>query len=154
MFSNTIKRLCLALLLSSSAQVISTQALANNDEGFKPVNLDELIQTSKPTYQGTVEILQFRKIKWQAEMAVMPDTMKTDYLMETLSMMGVKPLPKVTQGMLVQSESGKIQRVYVEDTVAEDMRAMLKVGQKVLLYGYHAFNSKHGPGILVSGYDL
>lgn len=142
------------ILLSTVLLLAGLGVHANSDQGFRQVDLDELIRDAKPAHQGTVEILRFHKIKLLVEMASLPQAIKTQYLLETMTLMGVKPLPKVTQGMFIRAASGKTQRVYVIDTVAARITTALKPGQKVLLYGYHAFNSKHGPGILVSGYDL
>lgn len=123
---------------------------------FVPSDLDRLIEDSKPVRGVAVQMLTPPKqVQFEASIAALPETRKTHYLLEVLGVMGVKPLPEVTQGIDVVSPQKRPLNLYVEKTAAERIGRELQAGDKVTLFGYHVYDSKkHGPGILVSGFEV
>ena len=74
--------------------------------------------------------------------------------MDVLNNWHVDPMPEITQGMAVLSPQGHALNVYMEKSVADRAAQTLVPENKVTLYGYHAYNSKYGPGILVSDFEI
>ena len=125
-----------------------------DDDGFKQIQLNDFVNTSIPNKKKTVEIVVFQKMKFKAVIGKLPYIKKTTYLQHVLAGMHVNPVPTVTQGIQVRLNDTRQFPLYIVDDVAARMLQDITVDQEVLLFGYHIFNSDHGPGILVSGYDL
>lgn len=125
------------------------------EPAFAQADLDRMIENSEPVQGASVQMVSPpRPIQFEAAIANPPKPRKTHYLLEVLGVMGVNPVPEVTQGMDVLSLKNKPLNIYMEKTVAERAAKALKGGGKVTLFGYHVYNSKkHGPGILVSGFE-
>lgn len=125
------------------------------ESAFAQADLDRMIENSEPVQGAAVQMLSPpRPIRFEAAVANPPKPRKTHYLLEVLEVMGVNPVPEVSQGMDVLSPENKPLNVYMEKTVAEHADKALKGGDKVTLFGYHVYNSqKHGPGILISGFE-
>jgi len=153
--NNIHKRLGLmSILLAmfwSSAAVAQTGA----EPAFAQADLDRMLENSQPVQGAAVQMLSPpRLIQFEAAIANPPKPRKTHYLLEVLGVLGVNPVPEVTQGMDVLSLKSKPLNVYMEKMVAERAGKALKAGDKVTLFGYHVYNSqKHGPGILISGFE-
>jgi len=127
--------------------------MAEETPDFAPAELDVLIEHSRLPREGSVEMV-FKKIRLDAEIVHPPAPRRTQYLMDTLRNLGGDGMPQVTHGMDIASASGKTFNVYVEDGVAARAKAELKPGDRATLYGYHVYDSsRHGPGILVGGYE-
>ncbi len=124
---------------------------------FAQVNLDQLIEAADQLLGSQANVLLKlppHLVRFEATVAQSPKPRKAQYLLDSLEVMGVKPLPEVTDGMDVLSPNNKPLDVYLEKTVAERAGRELEAGDKVTLYGYHVYDSqKHGPGILVSGFE-
>jgi hypothetical protein len=123
------------------------------EPAFAQADLDRMIENSDPA--AKVQLLTPpRQVHFEAVIGRLPKPRKTQYLLDSLEVMGVNPLPEVTQGMDVLSLKNKPLNVYMEKTVAESASKELQTGDRVTLFGYHVFDSqKHGPGILVSGFE-
>lgn len=130
----------------------ATAGFASGDTGFKTRDLDRMIEHGDPVNKGTVELLQLPLIQIEALVAAPPKVRKTHYLMHVLEGWGLDPMPTVTHGLDIHSLKGRKLNVYIEDHVAERALAALSVDDRVTLYGYHVYNSKYGPGILVSDF--
>ncbi len=120
---------------------------------FKTVDLDNLIVSSVPNSAGTVEILPFLKIQFPASINQLPKPRKTSYLQEIFVNMNVNPIPIVKQGIELQSNQGKTINFYIEQSIADKITAEHKVGDKLQWFGYKVYNSKYGPGVLISGFE-
>lgn len=148
-----LKRRGSALLAAGMFLFVSLQPMAGEAPDFAPADLDGLIKHSTLPREGTVEIV-LQKISLDAEIVSPPAARRTQYLLDTLRNLGAEPVPAVSHGMEIKSAQGKTLNVYVEDTVAEKAKQELAPGRQVTLYGYHVYDSKkHGPGILVSGFE-
>jgi hypothetical protein len=132
--------------------VFTAHAEPSEPPPFDEANLDQMIEDSS-FGAGKVQIFPARKIRFEASIAVPPQPRKTHYLLEALQLMGVNPLPEVTQGMDIVSANERPLNVYMEKTAAERAGRELIAGDKVVLFGYHVYDSKkHGPGILVADF--
>jgi len=149
--------LCRRFLATSAMLLVSASPVsANTDSGEFPLrNLDELIAESEPERRlAAVELKMFDRISVVGEAGSLPRPRKTTYLMQILARWGVNPLPEVHQEMVVVAPSGNTARLYLEAGVAKNMvDSGVAVGDTLRLSGYHVYNSKHGPGVLVAGYE-
>lgn len=135
-----------------AALLVAAPSWGGEPAEFIPVSIEQLQEPSVALGEKDVEIV-LRKVSLDAEVAALPAPRRAQYLTGVLRDLGANPVPQVSQGMAIRSESGKALNVYLEDTVAERAAKELQRGDKVTLYGYHVYNSrKHGPGILVSGF--
>ncbi len=132
--------------------LMATTGFASGDPDFKTRDLDQMIEHGDPVNKGTVELLPLPLIQIEALVAAPPKVRKTHYLMHVLEGWGLAPMPTVTYGLDIHSLKGQKLNVYIEDHVAERALAALSVDDRVTLYGYHVYNSKYGPGILVSNF--
>ncbi len=154
--NNRVKSLALIGALLAMFWLSGAVAETSAEPAFAQADLDRMIETPASLVEGTdVQLLSPpRLIQFEAAIANPPKPRKTHYLLEALGMLGVNPVPEVTQGMDVLSLKSKPLNVYMEKTVAERAGKALKAGDKVTLFGYHVYNSqKHGPGILISGFE-
>ncbi len=154
--NNRIKSLGLISALLAMLWLPGAVAQTGAEPAFAQADLDRMLENSEPVQGAAVQMLSPpRLIQFEAAVASPPQPRKTHYLLEVLGVMGVNPVPEVTQGMDVLSLKNKPLNVYMEKTVAERADKELKGGDKVTLFGYHVYNSKkHGPGILVSGFEV
>lgn len=120
---------------------------------FEPTDLDRLIEQSAPT-QGQAEIFRPRAIRIEAEVVEPPGPRKSAYLLESLSLWGVDPLPEVHDGLRVRSTGGESTWLYLEAKAAEHAKNDLRTGETATFFGYHVYNTKYGPGILVSDFEV
>jgi hypothetical protein len=119
---------------------------------FTPVSVEQLLEPSVPLGRKDVEIV-LRKIRLDAKVAALPAPRRAHYLTGVLRDMGADPVPQVSHGMDIASPAGKTLNVYLEDSAAERAKQELRPGQSITLYGYHVYSSRHGPGILASGFE-
>lgn len=119
---------------------------------FKVKNLDEMIEDSIPENDRNVELLLFKKIQFQARVEALPKERKTMYLQDVMRSFAFDPMPIVTDGMDIFSLQNNRLNVYMEKTVSDRAIAKLSPNQEITLYGYHVYNSKHGPGILIADF--
>ena len=144
-------------VLASSAILLTFAGPGDADTGelnFPHRDLDELIEQSTPHQKGTVELKMLDRVSILAEVGSLPRPRKTMYLMEILATWGVNPLPEVHEELVVVSPTGQEARVYLETSVTRRIRdSGVAVGDTIRLSGYHIYNSKHGPGLLIAGYE-
>lgn len=135
-----------------AALLAAAPSRAGEPAEFTPVSIEQL-EPSVALGEKDVEIV-LRKVSLDAEVAALPAPRRAQYLTGVLRDMGANPAPSVSHGMVIRSPTGKTLNVYLEDSVAERAGKELKAGDKITLYGYHVYNAqKHGPGILVSGFE-
>lgn len=149
-----IREWCARALAQTLAVLLMTGAtFVQAEPEFASRDLDVMIDQAAPVHPGTVELLPMHRVQVIATVAALPAPRKTFYLMKALGMWGVTALPEVSNGIDIESPQGRRLNVYIEDNVARQATESLTVGERVTLYGYHVYDSKHGPGILVSGFD-
>ena len=126
--------------------------LRADEDTFALKDLDGLVENSAPQGVGTVELLPLPKIRFVATVVAPPIPRKSFYLLNVLQSWQVSPLPRVEHGIALRSPSGAVVNVYLEKAVAQRATRSLAAGSSVMMYGYLVYNSKHGPGILVSDF--
>lgn len=142
-----------ALYCAALALLMAVGPSAAEESGeFTRLSIEQLTPSVSLGDQD-VEIV-LRKIKLDAEVAAPPAPRRARYLTGVLSDMGANSVPSVSQGIDIKSPTGKTLNVYLEDAVAGRAAKELQAGDKAVFYGYYVYNSvKHGPGILVSGFE-
>lgn len=142
--------LLLAQLWLSSVSVAIAEEVV-----FVAADLDQMLESAASVGSAVQMQAPPQPVQFEAEVIHAVKERKTHYLLEVLAMMGVQPLPEVTQGLDVVSLRKRPLNLYVEKNTAELIGKELQAGDKVTLFGYHVYNSKkHGPGILVSGFEV
>ncbi len=141
------------LISSLLLTIVSTGRASGDSADFSPRDLDKMIEHGTPGQKGSVELLPLPLIQIEAQVAAPPKVRKTHYLMHVLEGWGLNRMPAVTHGLDIHSLKGHQLNVYMEDQTAKRALAALSVDDRVTLYGYHVYNSKYGPGILVSDFD-
>ena len=145
---------CPRVILGLTWFMLMLVSQAASGEEFLLHDLDELVVQSQPSRKGSVEILMLPRVSVVGEVGSPPRDRKTDYLMDILERFGVDPLPDVHEEMVFRSKGGREVRVYLEASVAQHIReADIVIGDALKLSGYHVYNSRHGPGILVADYE-
>ncbi len=103
--------------------------------------------------KGKVEITFFRKLYFDAEIVTLPEPRKSKYLQGLLREFGGETPPSVSELMDVRSINGTEYHLYVVDELLTQVKELLRKGDKVTFYSYHAYNSPYGPGLLVYAFD-
>jgi hypothetical protein len=89
------------------------------------------------------------RVRFFAKVLRAPEPVGTSYLMGVLKVVGVNPLPRVSEKIFLQADDGNIQGVYLTDDVAAKVRATAPVGQRATFFGLRAYDYSKGPAILV-----
>lgn len=116
-------------------------------------DLDRLAGQALPPDSTMVRLVKPRRVCAKAMIKTLPKPGKTQYLLDTLALQGVHPLPKVRHKMLILTPKGRQLMAYVEEAVAERMLRELKPGSGLTFTATYLWNSKHGPGLLITGFE-
>lgn len=118
-------------------------------QGRRVVELGTFVAETRPTKEGTREIIEPAAIQFSAAIKAVPEAIKVEYVYTALSMMQVNPLPKVGHRMFVEAADGNIIPVYVWDEAVDALAASGVTGQPVDLTGFHIYTYAKGPAIIV-----
>lgn len=133
--------LALALALSASAFAAA------------PETLDSLMAQRKASGDPTVVMHnEVRALRLAASVAGLPKPGKTAYMQSALAFKSINRPSPVGHKMWLRSASGQDVMAYVEDKVATAMLRSLKPGAAIEVDVLWLWNSRHGPGLLVTGY--
>lgn len=94
-----------------------------------------------------------KELRLSGVIDTLPAPGKTTYMTETLAMRGVRPGSAVNHKMWLRSARGERVMAYVADEVAERTKGGSRVGADITLITLHLWNSRHGPGLLVTGVE-
>jgi hypothetical protein len=119
---------------------------------YQTVSLDAFILAQQPPEEGKRFIVKPKGISFQAELMSSPESRKIEYAYTALMMINVNPLPSITHRMFIRSAAGKVISVYVTEEGAKQIQRQLKIGEKVIFSGYHIYNYRLGPAIVVEGF--
>lgn len=139
----TIVMLWLTLLLGSIAAAA----------GFQARDLDQMIKESTPI-KGQAEILRLLPVQFDARVETLPQLRKSEYLIKSLALWGVNPMPEVKEGFRVQTATGKSVLLYLDKSASEQAKKDFSLGQQGTFYGYHVYNTRFGPGVLISDFKM
>lgn len=125
---------------------------ANVVDSYQAVDLDTFITTQQPLKKGKRFIVKPKGTKIQAEVVAMPEEKQIKYAYTALMMMNVNPLPSIDHRMFIRSAAGKVISVYVEEKAVNKISNHLKVGEQAFFTGYHIYNYRLGPAIVIDGF--
>jgi hypothetical protein len=118
-----------------------------------PETLDTLLAQRMEPDNPTVAMLpEARALHLGARVAGLPKPGKTAYMNDALAMKSMRRPSAVTHKMWLRSPGGKQVMAYVEDTIASAMLRTLKPDAAVEVDVLWLWNSRHGPGLLVTAY--
>lgn len=118
-----------------------------------PETLDSLLaQRLEPGDHAVVMLAEARALRLAGSVASPPKPGKTAYMNDALALKSIRRPSAVTHKMWLRSPGGKEVMAYVEDKVATAMLRTLKPGAAVEVDALWLWNSRHGPGLLVTAY--
>lgn len=139
--------LLLAILLIAPASAIA--APTDTDE-----TLDSLMAKRLPADSTFVVMVEPHTLRLRGALEQLPAPGKTRYMTDTLAVQGIQPAPKVNHKMWLRSAGGERVMVYVADDVAERIKHEVKANADIEVTALHLWNSRHGPGLLVTSFEL
>lgn len=145
-FSPRKRYLSGAILLLASTLAIATPA----DTGE---TLDNLMAKRLPADNTFVAMVEARTLRLRGTLDQLPAPGKTIYMTDTLAARRIQPAPKVNHKMWLRSAGGARVMVYVADDVAERIRHEVKTGAEIDVTALYLWNSRHGPGLLVTAFE-
>lgn len=118
-----------------------------------PETLDSLLaQRMDPDNHTVVMLPEARALHLAGSVAGLPRPGKTAYMNDALALRSIRRPSAVTHKMWLRSPGGKEVMAYVEDRVAAAMLRTLKPGAAIEVDVLWLWNSRHGPGLLVTAY--
>ncbi len=117
------------------------------------LDFDFMLEHFRPTRKGDIEIAMFKKIQFEAEISDLPTQRKSTYLQKLLADFTADNPPSISMGMMAKSKKGKTWNLYILDELVPQANDLLRPGDKVTLYAYHAYTSDYGPGVVVHAFD-
>ena len=144
---------CAAVFFSASLLAQDNTELDAAREGYRTLDLDHMLQNFKPNKLGDVDITLFKKIQFKGELSQLPEPRLHGYMDKLLVQFGGPNPPKVTMGMVVISATGAQANLYIQDNLVQQANALLQVGDTVTFFTNHAYNSQHGPGLVVHAFE-
>ncbi|MEM7194797.1 MAG: hypothetical protein AAF402_07605 [Pseudomonadota bacterium] len=125
-----------------------------SDQPYKPINLAEFVANNRPHKEGTKSVVPPTNIRFIGKVMQIPQAREFKYVYRALAIMEVMPPPEITHQMFIADENENVISVYVEKSTAEIFIQHLKAGDAKEFTGYHLYNYKRGPAIVVDGiYD-
>ena len=152
----------LSFVLFISFGLFAGQSIAKDlpdvqiEQGYKKVDLESYIKTQRPSKKGGKSILPIKRVAFSATLMSKPKKGKFDYIYMALDMMHMRPMPVIKHQVFVAAKDGKVISVYLEEHFAKGLEkhivlGNIKVGQELHFKGYHSYNYKRGPAIVMEG---
>lgn len=131
----------------------------NADFTYRKVNLAQLILSSKPKNEKKKHqkfVLKPSGVVFDAVLMSEPKKSEFKYIRMALEMMGMIPAPQIDYQLFVRAEDETVISVYLENQFAENMQkqfrlGLLKIGDSLNFKGYHSYNYRLGPAMVMSG---
>jgi len=142
-----IKHLIILLIL-----LLANNVSAAVVDSYQAVDLDRFIAEQQPLQDGKRFIVKPHGVLIQAELMSMPEKKSIKYAYTALMMMNINPLPSIDHRMFIRSAAGKVIAVYVEEQGLQNINEQLKPGDTVSFSGYHIYNYRLGPAIVIEGF--
>ena len=157
---NKVKLLSVALVFTLSSFVFA-DALKDFDamklgDAYKKVALADYIKTQQPDKKNGKSILPIKRVTFDAVLMSKPKAGDFKYIYMALKMMKMDPMPVIKHQVFVQAEDGKVIAVYLEENFAKGLEkhiniGTLKIGSSLTFKGYHSYNYKRGPAMVMEG---
>lgn len=145
---STLNRLMLFIVFALVASVAHAGRVG---EAYEPVELGKFIKQNYPHKKNGKSIVPPKNISFYGEIMQLPTKGEFSYVYVALEVMKVTPLPNVSHQMYVSDDKGNVISMYVEKHAAEVFNKYLKLGQRPQFKGYHVYNYKRGPAIIIEG---
>ena len=145
-----VRCLGLALLLFTSCALAAPSALPAVEDNE---TLDSLMARRLAPDNTFVALQAPRTLRLRGSVDRLPAPGKTQYMTESLAMLGL-PALKVSNKMWLRSARGERVMVYVADEVAERIKGGSRAGADITVIALYLWNSRHGPGLLVTDVKL
>lgn len=154
-FLNKVRCVSLVFLLAITS-FASADKVVPIGEAYKKVALENYIKTQLPDKKGGKSILPIQRVTFDAALMSKPKEGKFNYIYMALDMMGMRPMPVITHQVFVQAKDGKVISVYLEEHFAKSlekhiMLGNIKIGNDLTFKGYHSYNYKRGPAMVMEG---
>ncbi|MDR0564953.1 MAG: hypothetical protein LBG78_08495 [Azoarcus sp.] len=115
---------------------------------YQQIDLSKLVPVSRMT-NGTRAIFAPRAVRFHAKLQRMPETQKSDYLKQVMSMMGITSVGEVNQRVVLEYGGDKPLAAYVENKTAQRIAKELKPGTEHEFYAFHVYNNRYGPALVI-----
>ena len=148
LISVTIFAVALVATSASATELGDVQVV----EVYQAVDLDRFIAANPPLKSGKRVIVKPKGIKIQAQLMASPEEKEIKYAYTALMMMNIDPLPDIRHRLFIRSAAGKVIAVYATAQGAKKILDELKVGEKVQFSGYHIYNYRLGPAIVIEDF--
>lgn len=151
LFSRSLlsRSLCwLALMQCSAAQAGNLSAPNLNSRE----NLDALYAQRLPARAHHVQILPPRSVHAEATLVQAPKRGKTGYMQEMLGFRQIRTTAAVNHTVQLRSNDGALLIAYVDERTAARMQKTLSAGEPVFFSMTLLWQSRHGPGLLITDF--
>lgn len=115
--------------------------------------LDSLMSKRLAADNTFVAMVEARTLRLRGTLKQLPALGKTLYMTDTLTARRIQPILKVNHKMWLRSSNGARVMVYVADDVAERIKRAVKVDADIEVTALYLWNSRHGPGLLVTAFE-
>ena len=132
--------------------ILATMAIAVPIETGE--SLDSLMAKRLDENNTFVVIVEPRTLRLRGALEQLPARGKTVYMTDALTARQIPFSSPVNHKMWLRSGDGLSVMVYVADDVAERIKRGTKAGAEVEITALHLWNSRHGPGLLVTEADV
>lgn len=151
-----VKIFSVALLFVFSSMSFAKDELVQMDEAYQKVSLDSYIKSQRPDKKDGKSILPIKRVTFDAILMSRPEAKEFQYIYLALELMRVDPLPVIKHQAFVQAEDGKVISVYLEEKFAMGLEnhinlGTIKIGDSLNFKGYHSYNYKRGPAMVMEG---
>ena len=139
----------LALILFMS--IPQTNLAGDIDDDYIEVKLNKFLQDNRPHKKGGKSIVPPKNISFFGQVMQLPKTGKFKYVYMAMELMQVVPTPEITHQMYISDKDGNVVSMYVEKNTAKIFNQYINVGDNLHFKGFHIYNYKRGPAIVIDG---
>lgn len=157
-FSNilSITFLACSLLLTSPtyAYLMIENLVPTINTEPEAVDLASYVKQVTSTFKGQKKLIDPKNILFLGKLKALPEQKKAGYLYSAIDMLEIRPYPHIQHQMFIEADDGEVIAVYVDIRIVKAIELMLKPGQEALWHGYHVYNYKRGPAIVIENVEV
>jgi hypothetical protein len=120
-------------------------------EDYTYVNLSQYIKENRPHKKDGKSIIPPKNISFHGQVMQLPNEGEFKYVYMAMDIMKIVPTPKITHQMYISDKKGNVVSMYVEKNAAKVFNKYIKVGEQLHFKGFHIYNYKRGPAIVIEG---
>ena len=153
MFLNLMNKNLVSMLSSCFLIIIISQVsfAGDVDEGYTYVALDQYIKENRPHKKNGKSIIPPKNISFHGQVMQLPRSGEFKYVYMAMDIMQVVPTPEISDQMYISDKQGNVVSMYVEKNAAKIFNKYIKVGEWLHFKGFHIYNYKRGPAIVLEG---